>query len=415
MQTINWTAVETLGISMRDKDRQSTKDLYKTSSSLSSSKNVNRDTFYKYRQELLVTRMSAAELLERLAKLNIIYRSYANAYEELWDDERKAAEDERTGYGLLLQRLNESLRAFLTRESPVESKQWFEDMLFGFGRSPAALRTYLNKYILTGKSIEDVQNATLFERIREYMLVREHIVGQDNDRYSVFLRKLFVRMSDLLAAFQEGLSMYYLGYLKSHPKESQDRYRGFQPVDTFDMKDPEHFEFLKNYSFFEKQYTAQRKPFLLSNVEVGRGFNYTLDFLVENCGFNDVSDSVKQSQVLGDSQVTKWGGLTQFRVPPELLTEGRKAENQEGDLNFQQFVELSKQIGNLYLHDFTLLEECSHILWKSSPYDPTSDQLFRIPSVIGQYDLIQRLPISDYAQSWPTLRWPQRFKLKIAH
>lgn len=72
-------------------------------------------------------------------------------------------------------------------------------------------------------------------------------------------------------------------------------------------------------------------------------------------------------------------------------------------MNLEQFVELAKRRDDLYLHDFGLQTVCSRLFWNETPYDPLHNQFFHIPSVIGRYDLIQRVAQSSYASSWPSL------------
>lgn len=100
------------------------------------------------------------------------------------------------------------------------------------------------------------------------------------------------------------------------------------------------------------------------------------------------------------------GGLTDYALPYELMTEQRrkgKGEDDDVSINFEQFVELSKRFDDLYLHDFTLQTECTRLFWQDTPYDPPSQQYFHIPSVIGRYDMYQKLHFSTYAYSWPSL------------
>jgi hypothetical protein len=72
-------------------------------------------------------------------------------------------------------------------------------------------------------------------------------------------------------------------------------------------------------------------------------------------------------------------------------------------LSLEQFIELAKYFDNIYLHDMGIRTKCTSLFWDKSPYDPPEQQYFRIPAVIGRYDLFQKIPSSGYQYSWPSL------------
>ena len=383
------------------------------------------DAFFKFRMNDSVRNERDGQVMGELAYSIEKYLAWADSYENLWDDDRRAVEDERTNYGHYLARMNEQLRdtlfsayddlqeeeeesfALLPWEDVPDLADYFEDMLFGFGRSPTSLEAYLHEHVFS-KTPEEVENVALLERIREYMAVREE-VGQDEDPYSLFFKAIWIKFSAILAEFHQNLTRHYLEYLESHPEEKVDRYNSFSKIDVFDMKDPKNLAVLSDYDEFQSRYVAQRKPFILSNVEMTKPFDYTLDFLVEKCGFVDVTKNIRESMSLGDKTVTGWGGLSKFELPDEIMTNKRRKEDRKGNMSWdksvslEQFIALTKHFDNIYLHDFGLKTKCSSLFWSETPYDPPSQQFFQIPSVIGRFDLFQKLPLSGFAHSWPSL------------
>jgi hypothetical protein len=176
------------------------------------------------------------------------------------------------------------------------------------------------------------------------------------------------------------------------------------------MNDPQNFPLLSDYDEFERRYTMQRKPVVLSNVALTTT-NWTVDYLVETCGFIDVTQSVKKSHNVHEQGNDEWGGLTDFELPIELMTKQRRAilEDEEEDdddayaLSLEQFVALAERLDDLYLHDYSIWKKCAALFNDKTPYDPFEQQYFRIPSVIGSYDLLQRIGHSPYMYSWPSL------------
>jgi hypothetical protein len=423
MGTIDWEAAGKMAA--KAKENEVTSERFNPDLHLVD-KDDDGETFYKYQQIADFNYAKDAVFMKKIAKLAEVYLAWAGCYENLWDDERKAREDERTNYGFYLKQMNLQVKDMLfsvfeddldDRSNPLirpedipTLKHYFEDMLFGYGRSPATLNNYLHENVYNANG--NTTGIELFERIREYMHVRETVgVKGEERRYAMYFRTLQIKWAAILAEFHTNLSRHYVSYRQANPdKDHQNRYV-FEKLDVIDMGDPDNFEFLSNYDEFERRYTAKRQPYILSNVELTKPYNYTLAFLVKKCGFVDVTKSVRESYRIGDESVKNWGGLTEFELPEELMTDRRysydndeeETEHVDHTLSLEQFVALSERFDNLYLHDFPLKKRCSTLFMSETPYDPPEQQYFRIPSVIGRYDLYQKLPKSRYANSWPSL------------
>jgi len=419
MGTIDWHAADEMAAKAKEKDlthKDYNPDLFRTK------KDDEGETFYKYKHTAAMKSLWDAEIMDKLARLAAIYLAWADCYENLWDDERKAREDERTNYGFYLKQMNLQMKDVLfsvfedledgsnplirSRDIP-NLKHYYDDMLFGYGRSPDTLDEYLHEKVY--KAGGNTTGIELFERIREYMRVREAVGIKDEEtRYAMYFRTLQIKWAAILAKFHANLSRHYLAYLQANPEKDHNRFV-FEKLDVIDMSDPKNLDFLSNYDEFERRYMAKRQPYILSNVGLTKPYNYTLAFLVEKCGFMDVTKSVKQSYRIGDESVKNWGGLTSFELPEEILTDRRYSYDEEDTeevdhkLSLEQFVALSERFDNIYLHDHDFKKKCSALFMSETPYDAPEQQYFRIPSVIGRYDLIQKLPKSSFANSWPSL------------
>jgi len=418
MTTIDWDVAKEMG-DQRRKMMESENVTKFQPESFEVHKDEDGDAYFKYKMTSRIKGERDAEFMEYLSDLTDIYLAWADSYENLWDEERRAREDERTNYGTHLQTMTSQLRDTLFSafedleilpeafsimtfdDIPVLLQDYFEDMLFGFGRSRKSLQAYLEKNVYP-KTAEQAKDVALFERIREYMETREE-VGR-HEPYSLFFRSITIKFYAILAEFHNNLSRDYLKYFKTHPEEKSDRYN-FAKMDRIDMKDPENFALLSDYEEFQRRYVSQRTPFILSNVDMTQPYNYTLDLLVEKCGFVDVTKKVRESMFLGDKSVKGWGGLKKFEIPRDIMTQRRNTAKDTWDekMSLEQFVELAKHFDNIYLHDCGLKTKCTSLFWEQSPYDPPEKQFFRIPSVIGRYDLLQKLPYSDFQNSWPSL------------
>jgi len=372
------------------------------------------DSFYRYKLDSEVDDIDDEDMMESLGLLFSRYLAWADSYENLWDDERKIREDQKTNYGFYLQAMNEAVRDapfsvyddleagrgdfFFQADDIPALKDYYEDVLFGFGRSPSSLWKYIQQVVLSSDELENGE-IELFDRIREYMLVYENVMKpKSRNRYQMFFRALWIKIHAILAEFQTNITHHYIAYATARPEEERTR-NTFESLDVIDMNDPSNLILLSDFDEFERQYASLRKPYVLSNVNLTGPFNYTLEFLVEVCGFMDVTKKVKESVALGDESVKRWGGLKQFKLPEELFA----GEREDGEISLQQFVALMERFSNIYLHDWKLKDTCGSLFWSKTPYDLPDQQYFRVPSVIGRYDLFQRVPYSSYSNSWPSL------------
>jgi hypothetical protein len=376
------------------------------------------DSFFKYKLDDGIQGEYDAEIMESLSYIIRRYLAWADSYENLWDDDRRKREDERTNFGLYLKQMDEQLKdmifsvfddleqghtSLLLGVNDVPGlRKYFEEMIFGYGRSPSSLENYLQENYFSKKDID--KNLDLFERIRDYMRVREE-VGVEKTKYAPYFRTLWIKWFAIMADFVENMTRHYLAYLEAHPEEKRENHYHFEPLDVLDMEDPRNFDLLGNYDEFDRRYVQQRKPVIFSNVGMTDPFNYTLDFLVEVCGSADVTTRIRQSYALGENLANRWGGLKPYELPDDLMTKHRLREDSEPErlLSLEQFIGLMERFDDIYLHDFALKEDCSSLFWFKTPYDPPEQQFFRIPWVIGAYDLLQRLPLSSFADTWPSL------------
>jgi len=434
MSSIDWDAAEQMAqqqrrLQQQQADQDSNNNKFQADDfAIATDPDTGAKLHYQYRMNTRIKGERDAELLEQLANDIDIYLAWADSYENLWDADRRAAEDERTNYGRHLHTMDEQLRdalfsaldeaALLQNDNdnnnvfslvpheniPVLLRDYFEDMLFGLGRSRKSLREYLEQHVY-GKTPDQVEALPLLQNIRDYMAVRERVGHQE--QYSLFLRALCIQFYAILAEFHDNLSRSYVQYLETtHPDNDDELPVSYElrPMDVFNMKDPENAALLSDYDAFQEQYVAQRKPFILSNVEMTT-FEFTLDHLVEKCGHIDVTKKIKESMLLGDKSVKGWGGLKKFELPREIMMPSRNTKRDVWDesISLEQFVELTKHFDTIYLHDLGLKTRCSSLLWEQTPYDPPEQQYFRIPAVIGRYDFLQKVPSSGYQDSWPSL------------
>ena len=82
-----------------------------------------------------------AVLMKKLAKLAEVYLAWADCYENLWDDERKAREDERTNYGFYLKQMNLQVKdmLFSVFEDDLDDEIQSTDSARGYSESEALL------------------------------------------------------------------------------------------------------------------------------------------------------------------------------------------------------------------------------------------------------------------------------------
>ena len=387
-----------------------------------------------------------ADIMEDLALLVERYLTWVHAYEHAWSTERRAEENRQTQYGLHVTALQEKVQhVFLalygdlqrvaaaaathketpfffpwTHDAVPSLQEYFQDMMFGYGRSPTSLREYLIQHNVlrrdNGNGDEDdtptktttatsdlPRNMNLIQRIRDYVRVQEE-VRKHPTKYKHFFRITWVTLYQLLDEFQVNLTKSWLDYQKQHKQQQQELRGGVSwtssslEVLRYDMMNPAHAELLTDYHEFQKRTVVARKPAVLSNVWLTKPYNYTLDFLSEKCGYIVVTNNIKQATPLGDRTSDEWGGLDDFVIPTTKYFKGAQKK-----ITLAQFIQMSKVMDDLYLFDVELRDQCSQILFENSPYDPPHQQYFRIPAVLGRFDLIHKLPDAGMQSVYPTL------------
>jgi len=418
MDTLNLEQADLLIVNESDEEEKPLDDdLYLTGT------DEEGDTFHKFRLASTMKEQYDAEIMNELTLLIELYLVWADSYENQWDDQRKAREDERTNYGYYLNQMNQQMKdmlfsvfddlkkegisALVNSHHIPDLQRYYTDMIFGFGRSPLSLENYLHDEVY-GNTPQEASSVALFERIREYMRIRE-ATGVEHEMYSMYFKTLWIKWHAIMAEFHSNLSRHYIAYQKGNRDVNTENYN-MAKLDVIDMQDPDNFSLLSDYDEFERRYVAQRKPFILSNVELTGPFNYTLDFLEEKCGFVEVTKKIKKCFRVGEESVKSWGGLSKFELPARMATSRRLSWDKEDDeekldtsLSLQQFIALAKRMDNIYLHDFSLIERCSGLFNAKSPYDAPEEQYFKIPSVIGRYDLFQKVPHTSFMHTWPSL------------
>lgn len=385
------------------------------------------------------------------------YLGYVEGYESSWSEERKRREDEATNFGHHLEMLNTELKALIDKvlnksrkEEVPNLKAFLMDMVFGMGRSPSKFRETLDAMAFTmgGTARERRQNRHKFNgnefpilvRSREWMELYND-VHVDEYRYSVVLEELAVGWYSCLREFHFKLSKSYWNYLKDRSRVNKNEFQR-KPMDTLDMTSPGDYDILTNYDAFHQKYTEKGTPVVLSNVKMFDE-QLTVERIAELCPSADVTRQVHSSpRVAEEAAPQVWGGLLDFKLDDLLLNEKRQAteihkdDNDEEEalggengtdnkdeeepllgefgqtldkdgidrsITFEQFAMLYKNLPDvlLYLHDWGLQEDCDRLLYNETIYEP--HQKFRIPSVIGSYDLFQRVQYSSFEKSWPSL------------
>jgi len=357
------------------------------------------DKFFKY---------SAVQIdsVSRLTAILTRYLAWCECYEVLWDEERIKRADEQLNYGPLLEQMNVQVKKLLTEgEVPedIDLRQYFSDMVFGYGRSSKTLERYMEKEIFDkfGRNMTysdglDTYQIDLFNRIRELMVAKKKGVRE-------YVSELVKKMHAIMADFHEKITRSYLDYLKSHNQEPMSGEGfAFQHPDVLSMSDPANAELLSDYAEFERRYTAAGKPVVLTDVKMTL-HNDTMQFLLDQCGHIAVTGSIRVSRSVGDSSNTDWGGLEDFRLPETLMNEQRlngprKARRR---ITLEQFMSLSQRIESLYLHDFQMRRKCEHFFYKKSPYD--TEQFMQLPYVVAGFDLVQKMIHSNCKDPYPVL------------
>ena len=307
--------------------------------------------------------------LSSLANVIDKYLIWCEGYETLWDEPRKQREEEQTNYGALLQKMNHKIRNLIdgiftinnnnassyvppTRkfdndgrtlgdspeeiqdilqrrhQIPDDLKLYRDEMVFGYGRSPTSLRQYLTEEIKfkLGRTPEERRQArkhtnsssqfAMMQRKREYMQIVEDVT-RDGNLYLNTLSDLVSQWHNIIVDFHTILNQHYVKYLQDHPLPIPTQFPR-QRMDILDMKDPSHFAILSDYDAFHDKYTKQAIPVILDNVNM-TNHKYTLEYLTEQCGAMDVTDSIRVSNPVGQKSSGGWGGLKGFVLPDELL------------------------------------------------------------------------------------------------
>jgi Cupin-like domain len=423
------------------------------------------NNYFTYKKAKVVKVRKSLVYLETLGAVIDEYLAWTEGYEVSWSPERKARENEQSNFGFFLNQMNQQVHELVdammdenraSRKGPKMQellrtnpkfdnkmeipnlKRYFQEMVFGPGRHVSSLRKVLDSFkSALGETAEERRqtrydiNATalpLVSALRDKLTV--HAAAHDNlDRYSLILANLATDWHNILREFQNNLSKHYLKYLKTHPRPDGNNFP-FQKMDVIDMKDPTNYELLTNYDDFHARYTLTGTPVILSNVELTRQ-KVTMDYLVSECRAMEVTKSVQVSRNVGERSAGKgWGGLQAFVLPDSLLNGERRkppskhASEHWGDLDtdepgsegngtkqadlfdrsvtMEQFAILTERLDNLYLHDMGLPDTCDRLLYDDgTPY--SKRQKFQLPTVMGGFDLTQRLSHSVYSSSWPSL------------
>lgn len=284
---------------------------------------------------------------------------------------------------------------------------YFDEMVFGYGRTPSSLDVYLREHVIkklgpdaaARREARKVANATdfaMFVRMREYMKIVEE-TNSDGDLYLYSLMTLTVEWHNILVEFQGNLTQNYLEYLTEQPIASNNFSK--LDIEVLDMENPDDFDLLTNYDEFHKRYTLRGIPVVLDKVNMTNR-PYTKEYLIEQCSTADVTDDLTVSNPVGEKSTDGWGGLDEYTLHDNLLNDEREKDNNR-DLTLEQFILLTKKIDNIYLHDYSLPDNCDKILYEETLYG--EHQKYRIPSIVASFDLFQRVTYSRYARSWPSL------------
>lgn len=177
--------------------------------------------------------------------------------------------------------------------------------MFGYGRSPTSLKWYLNNEVRDKLGLDAAArrqafktaapSVALFERMKSYMkLVAE--TNRDPVLYEYPLSIWISKWHNLLADFHANLNQSYQAYLEQQQKPTPGFTR--QSIEVLDLQDPHNYQLLTDYNAFHETYTFSATPVILGNVRMTK-HNYTLDYLVEQCGNVDLTAKVKVSPKVG--------------------------------------------------------------------------------------------------------------------
>ncbi|CAB9514273.1 HSPB1-associated protein 1 [Seminavis robusta] len=406
----------------------------------------NTEEYYKHEPITVNDGSNSVHFLFLLSCVIEKYLIAVEGYESLWDDDRKARENEQTNFGQYYDAMENKLKSLLDRiftdpdyqpparmednttdmdqetqqrrhQVPIALNQYLDEMVFGYARNPTKLQEYLNYISDTlgptpearRKARTDPPSIAMFDRMREYMKLVEQ-VSREEDRYVNVLADLTSQWYNLLVELQDNLQHYYVNvYLPKNPRPLGNNFTR-QSMDVIDMEDPANAKLLSDYDEFSKRYTVPATPVILSNVNMTDEV-YSIEYLLEQCGSMDVTKAIQVSNPVGKKSTDNWGGLENFVLDDDLATQNRKEtiELEDGDevdvvqrdITLQQYVTLSDKLGNLYSHDMSLPDDCDSILYEDTLYGGRSK--FRLPHVVAGYDLFHRVTLYGYARTWPSL------------
>ena len=324
------------------------------------------------------------------------YLNWVEGYETKWDEERKRREDEQTNFGPLLQEMNQKINDLLVevfgpkckppiadgncdattvksarelRESDDKEdavpnlKPYLDEMVLGYGRSPTSLGLYLKENVIQklgpdaatrreARKTANSEDFAMFQRMKEYMKIVEE-TNSDGELYLNPLAHLVTEWHNILVDFQFKLTQHYVEYLAEHPLPNNDFKR--LDIEVIDMENPENFDLLTDYDEFHKLYTVPGVPVVFGNVNM-TNHQYTPEYLIEQCSAADVTDHIKVSNPVGKKSTDGWGGLDDYVLHDELLNDERE-EDDDRSLTLEQFILLSEELDNIYLHDYSLPDQ----------------------------------------------------------
>jgi len=310
----------------------------------------SNDFFFTYKKARVKKVKSSQVYLGTLGTVIEEYLGWCEGYESTWSEERKAREDEQTNFGKHLTTMNTKIQQLIdeilddehqARQDPrmqeeLKSnpklklrmqvpplKAYYQEMVFGAGRSPRRFRQAMNELQSTmGASAHERFanrhhfNGTEFPlvlRLREYLLVEEK-VEEEPILYSMIMAEFVTAFYNILREFHLNLNRSYVKYLKdsenARPHGNQFQFR---TMDILDMTDPADHDLLTNYHEFHKRYTVRGTPVILANVVMTTQETLTLASIVRQCAASDVTASVHVSKKVGQRQAGNgWGGLQEY-------------------------------------------------------------------------------------------------------
>ena len=401
---------------------------------------------YQYKKKNFNAVKEATTYIEELAETIQVYLTWAASYEVYWDEERKAREESMTKYGTHLETLNQKVHKLFdeifdpkdeqTREMAKTKgkmeipplRQYLEELVLGYGRSPESLRQYVDEEIVQklGASPEERRNNRknapkfdLVERMKEHMQVWANGFAFQ-DRYTFHLADLSYQWHNLLVEFHDNLHKSYAEYLEQNPVKNHEFPK--QSLSVVDAADKDNHALLSNYDEFHNLYTKSGTPVVLSNVNMTT-YHLSLNHILEQCGHIDVTSDVKISPAIGEKSNKEDAGLKEYELEHTLVADHRLSTTRGGDssddeedssdddtknevtydpaITLKQFELLKSHIPGLYLHDWSIGGDCDSLFYDTTLYN--TNQTFLIPTVFAGYDLSQRVTLYPHSRLSPIL------------